>query len=230
MSNDNETNEEVRNETKQITVNSKKELAPTDHFQLMNLIDRLIQAQSVPRHLKNRLQVLSAWNFAAQLGLPPQPSLKNIAVIEGNPQLFGDLPLALAQAHPDFISINEFCIDEKYNEISLENQNLSTEPWGGVCEIWRKGMKKPEVYHFTKIDADRAGLLKRAKSGMPWQSYPQIMFVRRARSIALKTHFADALNGAAISEHDYNLAPDLVDITPLNPTPEDTVSFIDSLD
>ena len=188
-------------------------LAPRNHIELVRFIDQMIKAEALPRHLKNREQVLSAWNFAAQMGLPPQPSLRNIAVIEGTPSLFGDLPLALIQKHPDFVFIEEYTINEKYERISLDNKNLGDEVWGGICRLQRKGMKEPQTFAFTKSDAERAGLLRRAKPGMPWHSYPQTMYVRRARAMGGKSLFADAICGANIAE-EFGHAPDLKDVTP----------------
>lgn len=188
-------------------------LAPTDHNQLIAFIKQMIQAGSIPKHLKTVPEVLCAWNFAAQLKLPPQPSLRNIAVIEGSPSLFGDLPLSLVQRHPDFMFYEEFCINELYEPLCFENKNMETEPWGGVVKLQRKGMDKPQSFTFTRIDADRAGLITRARQGMPWHSYRQVMFIRRARIMAIRALFADALTGAGIAE-DFGHAPDLRDVGP----------------
>lgn len=187
-------------------------LAPTNHAQLMGFIRQLIVAKSIPKHLQNAEQVLSAWNFAAQLGLPPQPSMRNIAVIEGSPSLFGDLPLALVQRHAEFVSYEEYNIDKDYKRISLDNKNLDAEVWGGIVLLQRKGMKVPQSFAFVKVDADRAGLIERAKPNMPWRAYPQVMYIRRARIMAIRALFADALTGAAIAE-DFGHAPDLIDVT-----------------
>jgi hypothetical protein len=197
-----------------ISINQETQaLAPSDHTQLARFIDQMIKAKAIPRHLTNREQVISAWNFAAQLNLPPQPSLRNIAVIEGTPSLFGDLPLALTQRHEDFVFYEEFNINEKTERISYESKNLTDKPWGGVVRMQRKGMKEPQSFSFTLQDAERAGLLRRAKEGMPWQAYQPVMLIRRARIMAIRALFADAITGAAIAE-DTGHAPDLIDVTP----------------
>lgn len=191
--------------------------APLDHRQLIGFVKQMIQAKALPRHLKTVPEVLSAWNYAAQLRLPPQPSLRNIAVIEGTPSLFGDLPLALVQRHDEFVYYEEFTIDSEYKKICFENKNLDAKIFGGVVKLQRLGMKEPHSFSFTMADAERAGLLRRAKNGMPWEAYPQVMIVRRARIIAIRALFADALSGAAIAE-DFGYAPDLRDV---NPNPND---------
>lgn len=177
----------------------------TDHSQLTAFIKQMIEAKALPKHLKTVPEVLSAWNYAAQLNLPPQVSLRNIAVIEGTPSLFGDLPLALVQRHPDFVFYEEFTIDKDYNRICFENKNLNADIFGGVVKLQRKGMAQPQTFSFTMEDAKRAGLLGRNN---PWKTYPQIMVVRRARIIAIRALFADAISGAAIAE-DFGNAPDL---------------------
>jgi hypothetical protein len=138
--------------------------------------------------------------------------LRNIAVIEGVPSLFGDLPLSMAQRHKDYVYHEEYCFDKDFKKICFENKNLDDPIYGAVCFIMRKGMNSPESFSFTRADADRAGLIKRAKQGMPWQSYPQVMFIRRARSMALKSKFTDATCGASIAEYDFHRAPDMEDL------------------
>lgn len=184
-----------------------------DHTQLARFVDQLILAKAIPRHLQNREQVIAAWNFAAQLMLPPQPSLRNIAVIEGTPSLFGDLPLALVQRHKEFMYYEEFNIDADYNRICFENKNLTSEVFGGIVLLQRKGMKQAQSFAFVKTDAERAGILRRAKPGMPWQAYPQVMYIRRARIMAIRALFADAITGSQIAE-EFGYAPDLRDVTP----------------
>ena len=214
---------------KAIAVKDSGVLMPSDHVQLMILIDQMIAAKAVPKHLDNRLKVLAAWNFAAQLGLPPQPSLRHVAVIEGIPQLFGDLPLSLAQAHKDYLWHEEFCIDPEYKPICFENKNLDAPIFGGVCIIKRKGMRNEKSFAFTVKDMEKAGLSRRAKPGMPWHSYDQVMYVRRARAMALKAHFADALCGAGIAEYDSHTAPDLENMRDVSQS-VGAKEFIDNLE
>lgn len=191
-----------------------KELAFGKHTELMAFIGQMILAKAIPRHLETKEQVLAAWNFAAQLNLPPQPSLRNIAVIEGTPSLFGDLPLALVQRHKEFLSYKEFTIDKDYNPMKFENKNLDAEVYAGVVLIQRKGMEKPESFSFTLEDAENAGILKlKTQNGKDtvWKKYLKDMIIRKARIRAIRAHFADALCGSGIAE-DFNYAPDLRDV------------------
>jgi len=181
-----------------------------DHTQLYRFINQMIEAKALPKHLKTQAEVLSAWNYAAQLGLPPQPSLRNIAVIEGTPSLFGDLPLSLVQRHKDYMYYEEFTFDEEYKRICFENKNLKATAFGGCVYLQRKGMGAAQSFSFTLDDAARANLLGRNN---PWKTYPQIMLIRRARIMSIRALFADAITGAAIAE-DFGYAPDLRDVTP----------------
>lgn len=197
-----------------IETNEAQGLDLKDQGQLVRFIGQMIKAKALPKHLSTEAEVLSAWNYAAQLRLPPQVSLKNIAVINGSPSLFGDLPLALVQRHPDFVSYEEFCIDKDYKKICWEEKNLDSEIFGGVVIFQRKGSPK-QSFSFTIADANRAGLISKAGNGMPWRSYPQVMVVRRARITGIRALFADALTGASIAE-DFGHAPDLEkDVTPV---------------
>ena len=193
------------------------QLAPQNHTQLVAFIRQMIEAGAMPKHLTNVPQIISAWNFAAQLRLPPQPSLRNIAVIEGTPQMFGDLPLALVQRHKEFVHYSEYNFDRQYNKICFENKNLDAEIYGGLVYIQRKGMEKPESFTFTVDDAKRAGigkLITKNGNATVYAKYPQVMYIRRARIMSIRAHFADALAGACIAE-EFGYAPDLIDVTPI---------------
>lgn len=218
-----------RREASLIPINDRSlEIAPKDHTQLVRLIDQMISAEAIPKHLDSREKVLAAWNYAAQLNLPPQPSLRNVAVIEGTPQLFGDLPLALAQRHKDYMWHEEFIIDRDYKKISYENKNLGAEIFAAVVIFMRKEMKAPESFSFSWDDATRAGINRmKTRNGNDtiWAKYPQIMLVRRARAMGLRAKFADALCGAAIAE-ELNYAPDLMkDVTPIDRSREFNARF-----
>lgn len=188
-----------------------KEIGFTNHVQLKGFIDTMIKAKAVPKHLTTSDEVICAWNYAAQLKLPPQASLRNIAVIEGTPSLFGDLPLALAQRHSEYMYYSEFVIDSNYQKICFENKNLDAEIFAAVVLLQRKGMKDPESFSFSVKDAKDAGIykLKTAKGyDTVWAKYPKDMLIRKARIRALRALFADALSGAGIAE-DWGMTPDL---------------------
>ncbi len=219
--------EQVEQKPDEIPVNKNKEamlipvsesglLAPTNQKQLVALIGELLKSGSLPKWYQNTAQVLTAWNYAASLGLTPQPNLKNIALIDGTPCLFGDAPRALAQKTGELEYCKVFVCNDKYERICFENKNLADIPFAGICQIKRKG-RDPESFSFSVEDAKKAGLWGRvSKSGAPspWVKYDKIMLMRRAQAMALKFEFAEALSGVEIAEYTFNEAPDLKDVTP----------------
>lgn len=216
---------EVKKETPRelaIQMNDKNELVFKDHKEFASYAQMIVAAKMVPKHLTNYQEVMAAWNLAAQLKLPPQISIRNIAIIEGVPSLFGDLPLALAQRHPDFIMYDEYVIDSQYNKICLENKNLDADIFSAVVLIQRKGMEKPQSFTFTIAESKKAGINKEKTAkgyDTVWAKYPKDMIIRKARIRALRAIFADAISGAGIAE-DFNYAPDLHPIKDVTPQKE----------
>lgn len=173
------------------------------------------QGGMVPKSYKSAEQVMAGMQFAIELGLQPLTGLRNIAVINGNPSLWGDLPLALVRKSGKLVSIQEKIFDEEDKEINIENP--LGKPYLSVCETARKnedGTISKMTTFFTMDDAKRAGLLGRDNV---WQTYPRRMLQMRARSQNLKDHFGDILLGASIAEYDYNYQPsenEFKDVTP----------------
>ena len=148
----------------------------------------------------------------------PITALKQIAIIKGSPAMFGELPLAKAQASGKLKHFRNYVIDKTGKEICRKNENLTEAAYAGVCEIQRDG-ENLEEYVFTVEQAKKAGLWGRtSKSGepSPWVLYPERMLKMRARSEALKDKFADALSGIAIAEYDYNMTGEEVEVADLN--------------
>lgn len=163
----------------------------------------LVVSGMLPKAYKTPEQVMAGQQFARSLGLNSFVALRSIAVVNGQPSLYGDLPLGLARRTGQLEYFREFFIDEKYNEISFENKNLHAPMWGAVCTIQRKGCEK-KSYTFTDIDYKRQG------GGVKdiWEKYRNVMYMRKARGLALKSEFSDALEGAIIAEYDYNMVPE----------------------
>lgn len=165
----------------------------------------LFRSKMVPKAYESAEQVLAGMQYAVELGLRPFSGLRNIAIINGSPSLWGELPLALCRKTGQVEWIREYTIDKEYKKISVQNKNVESKPWAGVCELKRKN--EDWVYEgvFTFDEAKDAGLLD--KKFTPWHTYPKIMLMRRARSIVLKQAFPEALQGLSIAEYDYNYIP-----------------------
>jgi len=114
-----------------------------------------------------------------EVGLSPFTALQSIAVIGGNPSVWGDGALALVEA-----SMLLEWIKEEFDEAA----KIAT------CSVKRFGKPEATVRTFSFDDAQKANLLN--KEG-PWRGYPKRMCQMRARAFALRDTFADVLKGAA---------------------------------
>jgi hypothetical protein len=115
-----------------------------------------------------------------EIGLTPFAALQSIAVINGNPSLWGDGALALIQASN-----------------LLEDMDETDDGHTATCTMKRAGRATAIVRTFSMDDAKKAGLV--GKAG-PWTQYTRRMRQMRARSIAMRDGFADVLKGLRIAE------------------------------
>lgn len=189
-------------------VENKKSLAPLENGLLVpaNFEDQYrlakcyIESKLLPKSFDTPEKVITGLQFVRELGLKaPLAALRGVAVINGTPSLFGDLPLALVKASDLILSMDEFLVDKESRRISLENKNLTAEPFAAVCHT----VRKPNIVVttvFTIEDAKKAGLLGKGV----WVSYPKRMMQMRARGLNLKDNFPDVLAGMAVAEYDFN--------------------------
>jgi hypothetical protein len=181
---------------------------PTNVQQMHRMAVAYFKAGMVPKSFKTPEQVFAGMQFAAELGLPMLSGLRQIAIVNGQPSIWGDLPLALVRRTGELEFINETLFTETYDPICFDNKNINAPAWGAMCKLKRRGYDAIERV-FTIDDAKKAGLLSRDNV---WQTYPRRMLQMKARSIALKDVFSDALMGAAIAEYDFNVMPSERDV------------------
>lgn len=129
-----------------------------------------------PSFKASRESIAVAMIYGHELGFSPMQSLKSIAVINGQPAVYGDGLMALCLSHPDCESIDE----------SFDDETMTAK-----CVVKRRG-HAPYTFSFSQNDAETAKLWN--KKG-PWQEYPKRMLQMRARGFALRDKFADALKG-----------------------------------
>lgn len=169
---------------------------PTNMTDAMRLAEMLAQSTMVPQSYRGKPgDVLVAVQMGAELGLSPLQALQNIASINGRPSVWGDAALALAQAHPLYVSHREW--------IEGEGDEMA-----GCCEVTRRG-SSPHVARFSVRQARKANLWNKAG---PWQQYPERMLVLRARGFALRDKFADALRGLITAEEAQDMPADAVQV------------------
>ena len=211
---ENEDVQEIKPEVKTVVpllVDQKSQLmVARDNSELMRMIQVMMKGMAFPKTLDTPEKAIAAWQVAASLGLPPAVAIQNMAVIHGSVNLWGQLPKALAEKTGQLEDFKLIKINDKQEEISLQNKNLNDQVWGAVVQIKRKGRSMNE-YSFTMLDAEKAGL--KGKAG-PWKDYTSIMLSRRATAHAIKFEFPDALMGVPVAEFDYHEAPDLKDVSP----------------
>jgi hypothetical protein len=139
--------------------------------------------------------VLIGMQYAAELGISPLLGIQNISIINGRASVWGDLFLALIQAHPDYETHKE------YYEGAGEGRTA-------VCQMKRKGSEVHTV-KFSVADARTARLW--GKEG-PWKTNPDRMLQMRARGFCGRDKFSDALKGLVIAEEAMDIPPDNLDV------------------
>lgn len=168
--------------------------APASFEQAYKLAEMLARSSFVPKQFAGRPgDVFAAMAYGAEVGLGPLQALQSVAIINGKPALWGDGLLAVCQRHPAWGG----CEEHEPTEDAMY----------GECTVYRKG-EKPHTKTFSQQDAVAAGLWKKAG---PWSQYPKRMLQLRARGLALRDKFSDALKGMKPAEE----VLDYIDAGPL---------------
>lgn len=154
----------------------------------------VVKAGMAPKSLDTVEKATVAIMHGMEIGLTPMAALQSIAVVNGVPTLFGDGMVALVRAS----GLMEDLIE------TVESD--ANGPTVAVCKVKRRDQSSWVVHAFTRAEAQKAGLWKKAG---PWSQYPQRMMQMRARSWALRDAFADVLRGLTTAEE----AGDMVDVT-----------------
>jgi hypothetical protein len=165
-------------------------LTPRNLAEAMEFSKIIASSDMVPKTYLNKPgNVMVAVQMGAELGLKPMQALQGIAVINGNPGIWGDAMWALILSHPEFEDAKEEKTDTKCT-ITLKRRGHSA-----------------VIVSYSMDDAKKAGLA--GKVG-PWQTAPKRMMQLRARSFAARDLFADALKGIKSVEElrDYTPEPE----------------------
>lgn len=169
-------------------------IVPQSFAEIVQIAGAVIQAGMNPKSLDTTAKVTIAVMHGLELGLTPMAALSSIAVVNGNAAVYGDGMLALIRASGHLEDIKE----------SVEWAKDG--PASATCEVKRKGETTWGKHTFTRDDAIKAGLWKKAG---PWTQYPQRMMQMRSRAWALRDKFADVLRGLRSAEE----LEDMVDVT-----------------
>lgn len=146
----------------------------------------------MPKGLNTPEKVMVALQICHELGLPPMTSIGKIAVINGTPSLFGNLPLALVQKSGLLVAKSE--------RIECDENGEAVK---AICTMQRKGFE-PETREFSIEDAKKAGLLGKDI----WKQYRKRMLQMRARGWTINDVFSDVLGGLAQAEYEFDATMD----------------------
>lgn len=181
-------------------------LGALTYGELWQFATQLAETQFVPDTFRGKpADVMAAVLYGHELGVKPLTALQGIAIINGRPAVWGDLMMAIVQAHPAYEWHKE-----QWDEATL------------TAHFWIKRQGNPEVHHtqWSQTDTNRAGF----GGKQTYKSFPQRMHRHRARQHACQNMFADALKGLAAAE----LAEDfIVDVTPIDEIKETPVAVVE---
>lgn len=169
---------------------------PTTLAEATEAAKLLASSNMVPKQYQDKPgDVLVAGQMGAELGVPWLQALQGIAVINGNPSVWGDLALAIVKAHPQFEWIRE-----TYDEDTRT----------ATCVIKRKSQEEPTTQTFSWADACEAGL----NTKDTYKKYRRRMLQMRARSWAMRDAMPDALKGVKIAEEQMAIEGDYKVVKP----------------
>jgi hypothetical protein len=146
----------------------------------MQLCEMLAGSSFVPAAYKGKPgDIMAAVMLGHEVGLSPMAALQSIAVINGNPSIWGDGLWGIVLGHPEYVSHKE----------SIDGDTKTA-----ICTLVRKrrgGQAVTVTKTFSWDDATRAKLTGKKT----YQDFPKDMLMRRARWRAAYASFADALRG-----------------------------------
>lgn len=218
-------NEEDKKVTSNPIAVTEGQMAPKDHKELSSIIAHIANGGGFPERFDTHAKRIAAYNMAHSLmGARWQLCLNNIAIIQGQMTIYGELPSALAEQTKEVEEKEVFAVTKDLTKICIANKNISEEAFAGVCIIQRKGRSKKE-FTYTLDEARTAGQYPPTKwdrnskqrvpnPDSPWEKFTKVMLMRKAMAMAVKFEFADAMVGVPVSEFDFDLAPDIKDVTP----------------
>jgi len=165
------------------------------------------KSKTLPTHYDSAEKVFAGMQVCHELGLPLITGMSKLYIVNGVPNLWGDMPLAICRNRDILAYFEEYPIDEKGKRISEANGNIMAECIGYVCKAQRKGSDIVTEQSFTKQDATRAQLF--GKKGDLYKKFPKSMYKYKARALVLKEVGADVLAGIDILEHRHHINPDI---------------------
>lgn len=202
----------------ELVVGDEGYIRPRTVEEALRMANAVVAARLAPdSYNSDPSKVMLGIMAAMEAGLPPLYGLRQIAIINGRPCIWGDAAMALVQS----TGLIEGYKEERVGtEPTVADLSKWPDDYGWKVTIARKGQKGAYEGLFTVGMAKRARLWLNAKK-VPWMEHPDRMLKIRARTFPLRDGFADALAGLAIREEveDMNLVDDKHVEIDLNATP-----------
>lgn len=213
-------------------------LVPQDSSELNRTLANIAAGGGFPARFDTGQKRIAAYNLAQSLmGGKWQLALNNIANIKGQLSIYGELPGALAEQTKEVEEKEVYMIDADRKRICLLNDNLTAEPWAGVCLIQRKGRKLKEFFYTMEMAKTAGQYPAKRKDGSinldsPWMKFTGVMLMRKAMALGIKFEFADAMVGVPVAEYDHDEMPEIRTVTEMNVSGEtsDFAKKLDNLD
>lgn len=179
----------------------------TTTSELMQLAEILYAGGLSPPNVDNPKKVAAVILAGYEVGLAPTQALGSIMLTNGRLSIYGDGAMALVRASGLLESIEEW--------VDGEGDDRT-----GHCKLKRRG--EPERhYTFSIREANKAGLIERAKGKGPWATFPDRMLIMRPRGFGFRDIFADVLRGLVLYEEAQDMGPaaEPVQATVISATP-----------
>lgn len=184
-------------EKKPIVANEQGFISPTDMGEALRMAEAVIRGKLAPSSYNNDpVKIMLGIMSALEAGLPPLYGLRQIAIINNRPTIWGDGAIALVQSKN---LISKFETAHVGTKPTTDDLSKWPDDYGIEVKIWRRGQEGFYYGVFTVGMAKKAKLWLNASKD-PWIKYPERMLFNRARAFALRDGFADALGGIAIRE------------------------------
>lgn len=184
-----------------MTADEEGVLVPKDVNEAFRYAAMIHKSGLAPASFDSPEKVLVAMQLARELDLKPMVALRSMYVVNGTPNLWGDLPLALVRRS----GLLELFEEHQYDE---QGRDMDTDPEAGhecfkaVCIVKRVGMATVQK-SITWPEVQAAGLhLNKWGAKDTYKNFRKRMMQMRVRTVSLKDQFGDVLQGIAIMEYD----------------------------
>lgn len=160
-------------------------LIPKSFEEAIRFCEFVSKSDLVPAEYRGKpANVFIALQYGMELGVSPFQAMQSIAIVNGKPQIYGDLAIGLVRASGLLVFIKETMAIDPVNGLTA------------TCTTHRRGDPEPISNSFSEKDAKRAGLDSKAVH----KQYPARMLQMRARGFNLRDVFPDVLKGLTIRD------------------------------